>query len=347
VTGSTDPRSAAVRRWLVTGAAGFIGSHLLDELLRRGEHVTGLDNFATGRRANIDDVLAALPADAAARLAFIEGDIRDPATCRRAVDGADFVLHQAAIGSVPRSIEDPLTTHAVNVDGFVNMLDAARDIGVRGFIYASSSSVYGDSAAEVKREGEEGQPLSPYAASKRIDELYAAAFARNYAMSLVGLRYFNVYGPRQDPAGAYAAVIPRWIGRLLAGERCVIYGDGQTSRDFTHVDDVVAANLAAADAATGPDSPTAPFYNIAYGRRTTLDELYRLLRAAVARLRPDAAGLEPDYQPFRPGDVRHSAADTSRARAELGYRPAVVPEEGLRRTVDWFADQLAPATADR
>ena len=331
---------AGARRWLVTGAAGFIGSHLVEELLRRGDQVTGLDNFATGRRANLDDVLATLPTDAPARLTFIEGDIRDQDTCRRAAVDATYVLHQAALGSVPRSIDDPLTTNEINVGGFLNMLIAARDAGVRRFVYASSSAVYGDATADIKREGEEGQPLSPYAASKRTNELYAATFTHSYAMSTVGLRYFNVYGPRQDPAGAYAAVIPRWIGRLLAGERCVIYGDGETSRDFTHVDDVVQANIAAADAPASQqasDSPWAAVYNVAYGRRTTLNELYRLLRAAVAEHQAQAAELEPDYQPFRTGDVPHSAADTKRARNALAYRPTVEPEDGLRRTVDWFA----------
>ena len=323
------------RRWLVTGAAGFIGSHLVEALLRRGAPVTGLDNFETGKRANLDDVLAAVPSQAAARFRFIEGDIRDLDMCRLATTEVTYVLHQAAIGSVQRSIDDPLSTNAVNVDGFLNMLVAARDAGVRRFVYASSAAVYGDAPSETRREGEEGEPLSPYAASKRIDELHAAAFERSFGMTTIGLRYFNIYGARQDPAGAYAAVIPRWIGRLLAGERCVIFGDGDSSRDFTHVDDVVRANLAAAEAPTDLPQPTV--YNIAFGRRTTLDELYRLLRAAAAAARPDIADLPADYQPFRVGDVRQSAADISRARSALGYQPSIEPEDGLRRTVEWFA----------
>lgn len=327
------------RRWLITGAAGFIGSHLTEALLRRGEHVTALDNFATGRRANVDDVLAALTPEAADRFTLLDGDIRDLETCRRAVHGATVVLHQAAIGSVPRSIDDPITTHAVNVDGFVNVLIAARDAGVRRFVYASSSAVYGDSPSVVRREGEEGQPLSPYAASKRIDELYAAAFARSYGMVTIGLRYFNIYGPRHDTSGPYAAVIPRWIKRLLAGQRCVIFGDGETSRDFTYVDDVVQANLTAAEASNDGRPLISAVYNVAYGRAMTLNELYRLLRDAISRMKAEAIDLEPDYQPFRVGDVRHSVADTRLARDHMGYRPAIAPEDGLRRTVEWFAER--------
>lgn len=335
------PAAASARRWLVTGAAGFIGSHLVEALLRRGDHVTGLDNFATGKQANIDDVLAALPAEAADRLNFIEGDIRDLETCRHAAADATYVLHQAAIGSVPRSIDDPLSTHAVNVTGFINMLLAARDAGVARFVYASSAAVYGDAPGDLKREGDEGQPLSPYAASKRINELYAAAFERSFGISTVGLRYFNIYGPRQDPAGTYAPVIPRWIGRLLAGERCVIYGDGETSRDFTHVEDVVRANLAAAQAPAHLPQPAV--YNVAFGRRTTLNELYRLLRRAAADHRPEVADMAAHHQPFRTGDVRQSAADITRASEALGYRPSIEPEDGLRGTVEWFATRATRA----
>lgn len=321
-------------RWLITGAAGFIGSHLVEELLRRGQAVVGLDNFATGRRTNLEDVLFRLPAEAARRLECIDADIRDLDACRRAVTGARYVLHQAALGSVPRSIEDPITTNAVNVDGFVNMLVAAREAGVGRFLYASSSAVYGDSKASPKREGSEGRPLSPYAASKRANEDYATAFANAYGMSIVGLRYFNVYGPRQDPNGPYAAVVPRWIGRLLGEEPCEIFGDGSTSRDFTYVADVVAANLAAAQSAqvTG-------VYNVAYGTGTTLNELYAVLRQQVAVLKGSATigDLEPIYRLFRAGDIRQSLADNSRARAAFGFAPAYAPDRGLAETTAWFA----------
>jgi UDP-N-acetylglucosamine/UDP-N-acetylgalactosamine 4-epimerase len=318
------PRTSPGRRWLVTGAAGFIGSHLVEELLRRGEQVTALDSFATGKQANLDDVLASLPADAATRLDFIDGDIR----------GAKYVLHQAALGSVPRSIEDPLTTNAVNLGGTLCMLVAARDAGVARFVYASSSSVYGDSQAPLKREGEEGQPLSPYAASKHAAEIYAAAFSRAYAMSTIGLRYFNVYGPRQDPSGQYAAVIPRWTGELLDGRQPVIFGDGETSRDFTFVSDVVEANIRAAQADGLAPSGV---YNVAFGARTTLNELYAEIRREVARLRPAAATVEASHAATRAGDVRHSLAHTARAAAAFGYRPAVPLADGLARTVAWFA----------
>ena len=243
------------RTWCVTGAAGFIGSHLVESLLASGQRVVGLDNFATGHRANLDDVRSRVGEEAWRRFRLIEGDIRDLATCREAASGADLVLHQAALGSVPRSIADPLSTHAVNVDGFVNMLVAARDAEVGRFVYASSSSVYGDHPGLPKVEDEIGTPLSPYAVSKRVDELYARTFEDHYGLQTVGLRYFNVFGPRQDPAGAYAAVIPRWMGQLLGGETPTIHGDGETSRDFCYVANVVQANLRAALAPRGSGTP--------------------------------------------------------------------------------------------
>ncbi|HWH37052.1 MAG TPA: SDR family oxidoreductase [Candidatus Limnocylindrales bacterium] len=325
-------------KWLVTGAAGFIGSHLVEALLRVGEEVVGLDNFATGKRENVDDVLSSLTGHQRDRFRLIDGDIRDPDDCRRACAGVTRVLHQAAIGSVPRSIDDPLTTNEVNVTGHLNMMVAARGARVSSFVYASSSAVYGDSPTSPKKEGDEGRPISPYAASKRANEDYAAAFAAVYGMNVIGLRYFNVYGPRQDPAGQYAAVIPRWIGRLLAGQRCQIFGDGSTSRDLTYVGDVVAANLAAATS----DAPSG-VYNVAYGSATDLNELYRLLRSAVEATtgRPEVAALEPIYAPFRTGDVLRSLADTSRARAEFGFDPRVEIGTGLLQTVGWFAAQNA------
>lgn len=327
--------------WLVTGAAGFIGSHLVQELLAEGQQVVGLDNFATGHRANLDAVRDALGADAWGRFRFLEGDITDAHACRTALTGVDYVLHQAALGSVPRSIEDPWESHRANVDGFLTMLLAARDAGVRRFVYASSSSVYGDAPQQPKVEGDEGEPLSPYALTKSIDEQYAHLFARVYGMNTIGLRYFNVFGPRQDPNGPYAAVIPRWIAILLAGEECVINGDGETSRDFCYVQNVVQANLLAA---TAPDAGALDrVYNIAVGERTTLNELFVLIRDGLAALAPDLANRlprEPVYGPFRAGDVRHSLADIAAAERLLGYAPAYRTPAGIRATLEWHLHTL-------
>ncbi len=322
-----------MRTWCVTGAAGFIGSHLVEHLLRGGQRVVGLDNFSTGSRANLDDVAEQVGPEAWARFRLVEGDLLDLDACREAVEGADFVLHQAALGSVPRSVADPLATHAANVDGFVHMLVAARDAGVQRVVFASSSSVYGDHPGLPKVEDAIGTPLSPYAVSKRVDELYAHTFQQHYGLQTVGLRYFNVFGPRQDPAGAYAAVIPRWIGEFLDGETPTIHGDGETSRDFCYVANVVQANLRAALA---PATDEAALYNIAYGERTTLRELYDLIAAGLRDVRPGTRTPEPAMGPFRVGDVRHSLADTSRAREAFGYAPTHAVREGLRETVAWY-----------
>jgi UDP-N-acetylglucosamine 4-epimerase len=302
------------RRWLVTGAAGFIGSHVVEQLLAHGQEVRGLDNFATGKRENL------FP-----ECEFIEGDIRDAAVCARACAGVDLVLHQAALGSVPRSIAHPAETHAVNVDGFVHMALAARDAGVKRFVYASSSSVYGDEPTLPKVEARIGTPLSPYAVTKRVDEIYAETFQRNYGLACVGLRYFNVFGARQDPNGPYAAVMPRWFAALAAGEACIINGDGETSRDFCYVLNAVQANVLAALApkATG-------VYNVAFGARTTLRELHDMIRARVG------TGGEPRFADFRAGDIRHSLADISRARAELGYAPEFAVAAGLDEASAWY-----------
>lgn len=330
------------RTWLVTGAAGFIGSNLAEALLRLGQRVVGLDNFATGHRRNVEAVREAVGEEAASRYRFVEGDVRDLGACRAACEGVDLVLHQAALGSVPRSIEDPLTTHAANVDGFVNLLVAARDAGVGRFVYASSSSVYGDHPGLPKVEAEIGAPLSPYAVSKRVDELYARTFQDHYGLEVVGLRYFNVFGRRQDPDGAYAAVIPKWIGQLLGGERPTIHGDGETSRDFCYVANVVQANVRAALA---PADATGAVYNIAYGDRTTLNELYRAIVGTMAALRPGLdLPAEPAYGPFRAGDVRHSLADVAAARRALGYDPTHSVREGLDEAIAWYLDAYAPAT---
>ncbi len=326
--------------WLVTGAAGFIGSHLVETLLGLGQTVVGLDNFATGHRANLDDVRERVGPAAAARFRFLEGDVRDAATCAEACRGVTYVLHQAALGSVPRSINDPVTSHRVNVDGFVEMLVAARDAGVRRFVYASSSSVYGDHPVLPKREGEVGRPLSPYAVTKKANELYADVFALTYGLKVTGLRYFNVFGPRQDPQGPYAAVIPKWIGALLDGEVPVLHGDGETSRDFCYVENVASANLLAATA-DGPRADVEVF-NIACGAQTSLRDLYGAIRDAL-RARGVSVPEQPQAGPFRAGDVRHSLADISAAASAIGYEALVSAAEGLAATVAWYADRAARA----
>ena len=330
------------RTWCVTGAAGFIGSHLVETLLAGGQRVTGLDNFATGHRRNLDDVRAAVGDEAWSRFRFVEGDLREPDDCARAAEGADAVLHQAALGSVPRSIKDPKTSHDVNVTGFLNMLVAARDVGAGRFVYASSSSVYGDHPGLPKVESATGTPLSPYAVTKATDELYARTFQDHYGLEAVGLRYFNVFGRRQDPDGAYAAVMPRWIGELLSGQRPAIFGDGETSRDFCYVANVVQANLRAAVA---PSTATRAVYNVAYGERTTLNELYAAIVSGIEARRPGLDLPDAEYGPERPGDVRHSLADVSRARDALGYAPTHSAAEGLEESLDWYVETLLPADA--
>ena len=328
--------AARPRRWLVTGSAGFIGSHLLQTLLELGQTVVSLDNFATGHRRNLDEVRALVGEAAWARHSFIEGDIVDPATCRHACEDVDVVLHQAALGSVPRSIDQPLATHAANATGFLNMLVAARDAQAR-FVYAASSSTYGDHPGLPKVEDVIGRPLSPYAVTKYLNELYAAVFARTYGMHTVGLRYFNVFGPRQDPNGAYAAVIPRWAAAMLRGETCVINGDGQTSRDFCFVANAVQANLLAAT--TEQPEALDTVYNVAVGERTTLVQLHAALAEALRAVRPGLEVAAPRHAEFRAGDVRHSLADVSRARTRLGYEPSHTVALGLAEAAQWYAAQ--------
>ncbi|HSL81763.1 MAG TPA: NAD-dependent epimerase/dehydratase family protein [Thermoanaerobaculia bacterium] len=310
---------------LVTGGAGFIGSHLVDALVERGARVRVLDDLSTGRRENLAGV--------ADRIELVEGDVRDPETCRRAAAGVRVVLHQAALGSVPRSMADPATTIAVNVAGTANVFAAARDAGVHRVVYASSSSVYGDSPALPKREGEEGRPLSPYALSKAMDEELAQVFGTAFGLELVGLRYFNVYGPRQDPAGPYAAVVPRFFAACRAGEAPVIHGDGEQSRDFTYVADAVAANLLAAAA---PAEACGRAYNVAGGRRTTINEIAAEIRRLTQEWAQERGGPcpEPVHADPREGDVRHSHADLTAAREALGYEPRVPLAEGLARTFE-------------
>jgi UDP-N-acetylglucosamine 4-epimerase len=334
---------ARPRRWLVTGAAGFIGSNLCECLLELGQEVVGLDNFSTGRRENIA-ALGETAGAAAGRFRFIEGDICDLDTCREAVAGVAVVLHQAALGSVPRSIADPISTHRSNTDGFLNLLVAVRDAGVPRFVYAASSSTYGDEASLPKVEEKIGRPLSPYAVSKYVGELYAGVFHRSYGVETVGLRYFNVFGRRQDPDGPYAAVIPRWIENLFSGQVCRINGDGETSRDFCYIDNVLQANLLAATAAD--PAVLGEVYNIAYGRRTTLLELYGQLREIISGYLPAVAAAEPEFGPFAPGDVRHSLADLSKARRMLGYDPAFDLASGLKQAVRWYAASHRLAAAE-
>lgn len=322
--------------WLITGCAGFIGSNLLETLLAMDQHVVGLDNFATGYQHNLDEVKATVSAGQWKRFEFHEGDIRDPETCRTVLKGVKYVLHQAALGSVPRSLEDPLTSNSVNVTGFLNMLVAARDEGVSAFVYAASSSTYGDHEALPKVEDRIGRPLSPYAVTKFVNELYADVFARSYGFGSIGLRYFNVFGRRQDPDGAYAAVIPKWIAAMIRGDDVVINGDGQTSRDFCHIDNVVQANILAALAQ--PEGVN-QVYNVAYSARTTLEELFNYLSKALANNGIDYRKV-PVYGDFRAGDVRHSEADISKARQLLGYEPMNDIIRGIEVSMPWYTQFL-------
>ncbi len=335
---------AAPKHWLITGVAGFIGSNLLEALLRLGQGVTGLDNFSTGKPGNLELVRGAVGQEAWEHFRFIEGDVRDLETCRRACEGAEMVLHQAALGSVPRSIARPVDSNANNVTGIVNMLTAAKDSGVKRFVFASSSSVYGDHPGLPKVEELIGNCLSPYAVTKRVCELYADVWARVYGLECVGLRYFNVFGPRQDPDGDYAAVIPRWIGAMLKGEDVFINGDGETSRDFCYVKNVVQANLLAARA-TAPDALN-QVYNIAVSGRTTLNKLYEVIRDRLLALRPGLAAKAPVYREFRAGDVRHSNADISKARRLLGYEPTHTLEQGMDEAVEWYTANAGAALTE-
>lgn len=321
-------------RWCITGVAGFIGSNLLETLLRLGQSVTGLDNFATGHRRNLDEVQSIVGAEAWSKFKFHHADIRNAADCAAVCNGADFVLHQAALGSVPRSIADPVATHEANIDGFLNMLVAARDAKVKRFVFASSSSIYGDHPDLPKVEHRIGQPLSPYAVTKAVNEMYATVFSRTYGVPTIGLRYFNVFGPRQDPDGAYAAVIPRWITAMIEKSPVQIFGDGETSRDFCYVANAVQANLLAAS--TSNAAALNQSYNVAVGDRTTLNELFRIQRELLADIFPHVALQEPVYSDFRAGDVRHSQADISRARTLLGYAPTHSIRPGLVEALGWY-----------
>ena len=326
------------RTWLVTGVAGFIGSHLLETLLTDGQRVVGLDNFATGHRHNLELVRAAVGEAAWAGFRFIEGDIRDPQACAQACEGVDHVLHQAALGSVPRSIADPATTNGANVTGFLNMLVAARDAGVQRFVYAASSSTYGDHPGLPKVEDVIGKPLSPYAVTKLVNELYADVFGRCYGLQTVGLRYFNVFGPRQDPDGAYAAVIPKWAAAILGGQTVHINGDGLTSRDFCFVANAVQANLLAAT--TRDAAAVNQVYNVAVGDQTDLNQLHAMLVDGFKALRPGLQAPAPVHRDFRAGDVRHSRADIAKAQRLLGYAPTHRIGQGIDVTCAWYHARL-------
>lgn len=317
------------RRWLVTGAAGFIGSNLVECLLAAGQDVVGFDNFATGHRNNIEEATATM---GRGRFRMIEGDIRDRAQCQSAADGVEIVLHQAALGSVPRSLADPLTTHDANVTGFLNVLEAARQAGVRRFVYAASSSTYGDEPNLPKVEERIGNPLSPYAATKLANEIYASVYARSYGFKATGLRYFNVFGPRQDPEGAYAAVIPKWTRAMLKGEEVTIFGDGETSRDFCFVANAVQANLRAALA---PEEVQGEVFNVAVGEQTSLAQLFALIRDGLGTHQVHY-DREPCFTDFRAGDVRHSLADVGKARRLIGYAPTHSIAQGIADALPWY-----------
>lgn len=331
------------RKWLVTGCAGFIGSNLLETLLRLDQTVVGLDNFATGYQHNLDEVKEIVNEKQWACFHFIPGDIRDLQACREAVRGVDYVLHQAALGSVPRSIKDPVTTNDVNINGFLNMLVAARDANVAAFIYAASSSTYGDHPGLPKVEDRIGKPLSPYAVTKYVNELYAEVFARCYGFKAIGLRYFNVFGKRQDPNGAYAAVIPKWIASMIGNGDVIINGDGKTSRDFCFVENAVQANLLAA---TAPEESKNQVYNVAVSDITTLNQLFGYLKTELRNNDIEFA-KEPVYGDFRKGDVQHSQADISKASSRLGYAPAYRIRDGLAAAMPWYVKQSEKNTHDR
>jgi len=332
--------------WLITGVAGFIGSNLLEKLLILNQKVIGLDNFETGHQHNIDQAIkdagkslkAANYELSTDNFQFIKGDIRTLEDCRKACAGVDYVLHEAALGSVPRSIEDPIRTNKANIDGFLNMLVAAKEAGVKRFVYAASSSTYGDHPDLPKVEDKIGNPLSPYAVTKVVNELYANVFAKTYGFKAIGLRYFNIFGKRQDPEGAYAAVIPKWVASILKQEDVFINGDGETSRDFCYIDNTVQMNLLAA--MTDDDAATDQVYNVALNDRTSLNQLYQMIEDRLIQRSDNLTKKEPVYRDFRAGDVRHSLADISKAQQLLGYQPSHKISEGLDEAMDWYVESF-------
>ena len=330
---------AEPKKWLVTGVAGFIGSNLLEHLLRLDQNVVGIDNFSTGKKKNLEEVRHLVGEHTWGRFTFIEGDIRHLPTCQQGCEGADFVLHQAALGSVPRSIEDPITSNDNNVTGTLNMLVASRDRKVKRMVYAASSSTYGDHPGLPKVEEVIGKPLSPYAVTKYVNELYADVFARTYGLETIGLRYFNVFGPRQDPEGAYAAVIPRWVAAMIKGEAVYINGTGETSRDFCYVENVVQMNLLAATSHN--EEAINQVYNTALNARTSLNELFAMIREKLRPYYPHLANSKPIYREFRKGDVLHSQADIGKGVRLLGYAPTHTIDQGLGAALEWYMRNVA------
>lgn len=329
---------AEPKKWLITGVAGFIGSNLLETLLKLDQTVVGLDNFETGFQKNLDQVQQLVSPEQWARFTFYEGSILDLPTCQQAVKGVTYVLHQAALGSVPRSLENPIHTNQTNISGFLNMLVASRDAAVTRFVFAASSSTYGDHPGLPKVEDVIGKPLSPYAVTKYVNELYADVFGRCYGLPTIGLRYFNVFGPRQDPNGAYAAVIPKWYGALIKQEPVFINGDGETSRDFCYVANVMQANILAAT--TANPAAVNQIYNIALGDKTTLNELFNLIRDHIAKTHPNVAKAQAHYRDFRGGDVRHSQANITKIKTLLGYQPTHRVADGLIEATQYYLDTI-------
>ena len=329
--------------WLVTGVAGFIGSNLLEKLLILNQKVVGFDNFDTGHQHNIDqaieDANKAIGKDLSGNFKFINGDIREIDDCMHACSGVNYVLHQAALGSVPRSIKDPINSNRANIDGFLNMLVASKDANVKRFVYAASSSTYGDHPDLPKVEDKIGNPLSPYAVTKVVNELYANVFAKTYGFKTIGLRYFNIFGKRQDPNGAYAAVIPKWVAAILNKDDVYINGDGETSRDFCYIDNVVQMNLLAA--MTDSESATNQVYNVALNSRTSLNQLYHLIEGKLKQRVSNLVTRQPVYRGFRSGDVRHSQADINKAQQLLGYWPSHTIINGLEEAMDWYVESLS------
>lgn len=327
---------AEPQTWLITGVAGFIGSNLLEALLKHNQRVVGLDNLSTGYQHNLDEVRGLVTVEQWSNFRLITGDIRDSATCHEACRNTDYILHQAALGSVPRSLEDPITTSQCNIDGFLNMLVAARDAKVKRFVYAASSSTYGDHPDLPKVEDRIGKPLSPYAVTKLVNELYAEVFARSYGFKTIGLRYFNIFGCRQDPNGAYAAVIPKWIGAMIKNEPVYINGDGETSRDFCYIENTIQANLLAAT--TSNEEATNQVFNVAVGERTSLNQLYYHLRDKLATRFDHLSAAQPVTRDFRAGDVRHSLADISKAKNLLSFQPTHTISLGLAEALEWYIE---------
>jgi UDP-N-acetylglucosamine 4-epimerase len=324
------------KTWLVTGVAGFIGSNLLEHLLKLNQKVVGLDNFSTGHQHNLDEVKSLVTTAQWQGFCFIEGDIRNYQDCETALsnngEGIDYVLHQAALGSVPRSIADPIATNTVNITGFLNILQAAKEASVKSFTYAASSSTYGDHPTLPKVEENIGNPLSPYAVTKYVNELYAGVYAKTYNFNTIGLRYFNVFGQRQDPNGAYAAVIPKWTAAMIKGEDVFINGDGETSRDFCFIENTVQMNILAA---TAKDGAKDEVYNVAVGDRTTLNDLFSAIKTALTKNDINVL-LEPTYRDFRAGDVKHSQADISKAKDSLSYAPKFKISDGIEKAMFWY-----------